>query len=113
LVFFVSGLRRLVLLDILISWFFVWFLLPFVSGLRLVLLATFILISRLLGYGRDSSDLDGRSEILFFAALLIADTPSLGLVRQQLLSGLLGLGLVDVLYEDALVLEDVTLGLGV
>lgn len=52
----------------------------------------------------------------FKAALLdglVAETEGLGLVSNQLGTGSLGLGLVDVLHEDALVLEDVTLHLHV
>ena len=42
---------------------------------------------------------------------LVLDTTSLHLVGEDLGTGLLGLGLVDVLHEDTLVLEDVTLRL--
>ena len=42
---------------------------------------------------------------------LVLDTASLHLVREDLGAGLLGLSLVDVLHEDTLVLEDVTLRL--
>ena len=42
---------------------------------------------------------------------LVLDTASLHLVSEDLGTGLLGLGLVDVLHEDTLVLEDITLGL--
>ena len=41
---------------------------------------------------------------------LVLDTTSLHLVCKDLCPVLLGLGLVDVLHEDTLVLEDVTLG---
>ena len=42
---------------------------------------------------------------------LVLDTAGLHLVREDLGAGLLGLSLVDVLHEDTLVLEDVTLRL--
>ena len=42
---------------------------------------------------------------------LVLDTAGLHLVREDLGAGLLGLGLVDVLHENTLVLEDVTLRL--
>ena len=42
---------------------------------------------------------------------LVLDTAGLHLVREDLRASLLGLRLVDVLHEDALVLEDVTLRL--
>ena len=45
------------------------------------------------------------------AAYLVLDTAGLHLVGEDLGAGLLGLGLVDVLHQDTLVLEDVTLGL--
>ncbi len=41
---------------------------------------------------------------------LVLDTAGLHLVGKDLGTGLLGLGLVDVLHEDTLVLEDITLG---
>jgi hypothetical protein len=44
---------------------------------------------------------------------LVLDTPGLHLVLEVLGSDLLGLGLVNVLHEDSLVLESVTLGFGV
>jgi hypothetical protein len=44
---------------------------------------------------------------------LVLDTPGLHLLSEVLGSGLLGLGLVDVLHENSLVLEGVTLGLEV
>jgi hypothetical protein len=44
---------------------------------------------------------------------LVLDTPGLHLLGQVLGSGLFGLGLVDVLHQDSLVLEGVTLGLEV
>lgn len=44
---------------------------------------------------------------------LVLDTPGLHLLSQVLGSGLLGLGLVDVLHQDTLVLEGVTLDLEV
>ena len=42
---------------------------------------------------------------------LVLDTASLHLVGKNLSTSLLGLGLVDVLHEHALVLENITLGL--
>lgn len=42
---------------------------------------------------------------------LVLDTASLHLVGEDLGTGLLGLGLVNVLHEHTLVLEDVTLRL--
>ena len=45
------------------------------------------------------------------AAYLVLDTAGLHLVAKDLRAGLLGLSLVDVLHEDTLVLEDVTLRL--
>ena len=42
---------------------------------------------------------------------LVLDAAGLHLVGKHLGTGLLGLGLVDVLHEDTLVLEDVTLRL--
>jgi len=44
---------------------------------------------------------------------LVLDTPGLHLLGQVLGSGLFSLGLVDVLHQDTLVLESVTLGLEV
>lgn len=44
-------------------------------------------------------------------AYLVLDTASLHLVGEDLCPALLGLGLVNVLHENTLVLEDVTLGL--
>jgi len=44
---------------------------------------------------------------------LVLDTAGLHLIAEDLGARLLGLGLVDELHEDALVLEDVTLGLHV
>lgn len=41
---------------------------------------------------------------------LVLDTASLHLVGEDFGSGLLSLGLVDVLHQNTLVLEDVTLG---
>ena len=43
------------------------------------------------------------------AAYLVLDTASLHLVGENLSTGLLGLSLVNVLHENTLVLEDVTL----
>src|SRR6266576_6172200 len=40
---------------------------------------------------------------------LVLDTTGLHLVSQDLCAGLLGLGLVDVLHNHTLILEDVTL----
>ena len=45
------------------------------------------------------------------AAYLVLDTAGLHLVGEDLCTGLLGLGLVDVFHEHTLVLENVTLGL--
>lgn len=63
--------------------------------------------------GRDGGPLLGDSVGAALAHGLVAQTAGLHLVGNVLGAGLLGLGLVNELHEDALVLEDVTLGLHV
>jgi hypothetical protein len=43
-------------------------------------------------------------------AHLVLDSPGLHLVGEDLCPGFLGLGLVDILHQHTLVLENVTLG---
>ncbi len=61
----------------------------------------------------DTSPLLSQPSGLPLTHSLVLDTPSLHLFSEVLGSGLLSLGLVDVLHEDSLVLEGVTLGLEV
>ena len=56
-------------------------------------------------------EIEGTRSKEIFMTNLVLDTASLHLVREDLGAGLLGLSLVDVLHEDTLVLEDVTLRL--
>lgn len=63
--------------------------------------------------GVDTGPLLGQSGLLPLSHSLVLDTPGLHLLRQVLGSGLLRLGLVDVLHQDSLVLEGVSLGLQV
>jgi len=63
--------------------------------------------------GVQTSPLLGQPGGLPLPHSLVLDTPGLHLLGQVLGSGLLGLGLVDVLHQDSLVLEGVTLGLEV
>merc|ERR1719487_1479865 len=78
----------------------------------------YFLPSLLLGLGLvldlgDTGALLGDALGATLAGGLVADAASLGLVGEDLGAVRLGLGLVDVLHENALVLEDVTLGLHV
>ena len=59
--------------------------------------------------GNDSSSLVGKSLLSSVSHVPVSQSSSLHLVGEVLGSSLLGLGLVNVLHEDSLVLEDVTL----
>jgi hypothetical protein len=61
----------------------------------------------------DTSSLLGQPGCLPLSHSLVLDTPSFHLFSQVLGSGLLSLGLVDVLHQDSLVLEGVSLCLQV
>jgi len=71
----------------------------------------YLLLSCLLLHSSDTLSLLGNAGSTAFASSPVFNTASLHLVGQDLGAGLLSLGLVDVLHQHALVLEDVTLRL--
>lgn len=78
-----------------------------------VLTGSLLLLLRLVLDGEDGSPLLGNPLGTALAHGLVAETAGLHLVGKVLGPELLGLGLVDVLHEDTLVLEHVTLRLQV
>lgn len=72
-----------------------------------------LLLGLLVLDGGDGGPLLGDTLGATLAGSLVLRSASLHLVLEDLGAGLLGLGLVDVVHQDALVLEDVSLGLQV
>jgi len=68
-----------------------------------------LLLSLLMLHSHDTLSLLGNTSSTTFTGSLVLDTTSLHLVGKDLGAALLGLGLVDVLHENTLVLENITL----
>lgn len=72
-----------------------------------------LLLLLLVLHGSDGSSLLVESLLSAVAHVAVSQTAGLHLVGEVLGAGLLGLGLVNVLHQDSLVLEDITLRLEV